>query len=206
MTLDPVVLLGLRLALALLFLSAAAHKLRDLVGFRRVLSAYQVLPEGLVPGAAIALAGFESTVGAGLLLGVVPVAADAFVAAADVLNDTRASGVFRGSALLGACLLLLYAAAIAFNLARGRRSIDCGCGGPGGERPIGAMLVARNVCLVVLLGLSVVPAAGRPVFWLDAVTVTAVVAASALLYAAGDVAAANAARQQAPRRPAWSTP
>ena len=45
----------------------------------------------------------------------------------------------------GAALLLAYAAVMAINLVRGRRFIDCGCGGA--AQPLSLGLVLRNVVL-----------------------------------------------------------
>ena len=49
---------------------------------------------------------------------------------------------------LATALFTLYGLAIAINLLRGRRDIDCGCGGDG--TPISWTLVLRNVVLVAL--------------------------------------------------------
>lgn len=175
---DPVVQLALRSGAALLFLSAAVHKLRDLAGFRAALAGYRLLPRRALAPAAAGLAVAEIAVGAACLV-------PALAAAA---------------CLAGAGLLALYAGAIAFNLARGRRAIDCGCGGPGGRRPLGAGLAFRNAALVALLLVAALPATARPFVGLDAVTGAGWLAALVLLYAAADVALANAARLQAALR------
>lgn len=180
--LDPVPWLVLRAGLAALFAAAAAHKLRDLPGFRAALSGYALLPGALVPAAALALAGVELA-----------------VAVLCLLPPAGAAGP------LGAAgLLALYGAAIAANLARGRGEIDCGCGGPGGGRPLGAGLVARNALLAVLALLAAPPAAPRPPVWLDAASVACGLGALVLAYAALDVALANAARLRRGGG-AWST-
>ena len=57
MTLDPVLATALRLLLALLFTSAAMHKLADLPAFRIVLYDYDLLPRTLVtPATALVVA------------------------------------------------------------------------------------------------------------------------------------------------------
>lgn len=97
---DPALQLVVRVAGALLLVSAASHKLRDREGFRAALAGYRLLPEsfaGLIVTAEIAI-------GIGLLA-------------------TPRAGV------AAAALLALYAGAIGVNLARGRREIDCGCAG-----------------------------------------------------------------------------
>jgi hypothetical protein len=182
--LDPAIQLVLRLAGALLFLAAAAHKLREPADFRAALLGYRLLPPRAVPLAAGALAALEGAAGVALLL---PAGAPA-------------------GALAGAGLLAVYGGAIAVNLRRGRRDIDCGCGGPGGRRPLGWALVARNAVLIAGLGASTLPLAERAISTLDLLSIPAAVAALALLYAAADVALANQARLGAGRDRAWSAP
>ncbi len=172
MSADPVVAMALRAGAALLFAAAAAHKLRDLPAFRAALAGYRLLPATALAPAAWAFVGVELAVAVGCL--VPALAPRACVAAAG--------------------LLALYALAIAVNLARGRRGIDCGCGGPGGRRPLGIGLVLRNLALAALLLGAALPSGPRPLVWLDAVTATTLLGAIALLYAASDVALANAAR------------
>jgi hypothetical protein len=106
--------------------------------------------------------------------------------------------------LAGALLLALYGAAIGINLVRGRRAIDCGCGGPGGSRPLRADLVARNGGVALLLCVAALAPGPRTLVWIDAATVAGAIAMLALLYAAIDVAAANAARLHSEDAPAWA--
>ena len=106
---DPTVDVVLRVSLALLLLEAAAHKARDLGRFRATLAAYRVLPAAWTSPAATSVVAAELAT-AGALVGPVP----------------RALG-----SVAAAVLLLVYAAAIGANLARGRRHIDCGCSGRG---------------------------------------------------------------------------
>lgn len=179
---DPALQLALSGATALLFLSAAVHKLRGFGDFRTALGAYDVLPAAALGPAAGALAAAEVAIGVGCLL----------------------PGVAPAACIAGAGLLALYSGAIALNLSRGRRSIDCGCGGPGGRRPISAGLLARNAALAALLLLAALPAGARPIVWLDAVTAVSLLAALALLHAALDVALANAARLRLEEGPAWT--
>jgi hypothetical protein len=172
---DPAAQLALRLALAVLFAAAAVHKLRDRAGFRAVLRDYAILPGGLVGAASLAVPSAEATLAAGLLL-----------PATRVVASLAAAG-----------LLSLYGVAIAMNLARGRRAIDCGCAGPGGPRPLSGGLVARNAALAAAALACAAPVASRPLGWIDAGTVVGALLAVALLYAAADVALANAARPRA---------
>ena len=160
MSVDPAFQGVLRGGLVLLFAAAALHKLRAPREFAATLADYRLLPGALVPAAAAALVGAE--VALALALG---------------------TGRFEPEALFAAAALLaLYSLAIAANLARGRREIDCGCLGPAGRQPLSAWLLARNLLLVAAC-LALVPApAPRPLHLTDAVTVAGGVAVLALLW------------------------
>ncbi|MGH7787783.1 MAG: MauE/DoxX family redox-associated membrane protein [Candidatus Binatia bacterium] len=167
---DPLFSLVARGALALLFASAAVHKLRDIDAFRRAVEGYELLPPlWAVPAGALLIAG-ELGLAVGLWLPrVAPVAS------------------------LGAALLLgLYAWAIAVNLRRGRRDLDCGCGGPARRQMISPALVWRNSLLAAVALLAALPVSGRSLTWFDGGTLVAAVASLALLYAAADGLLANA--------------
>jgi hypothetical protein len=162
--LDPTIRITLRAALALLFVWSASHKLRDAVGFRRALGNYQLVPDRwLAPTAALLIA---AELGAAVGLWLPGLGADAACAAAG--------------------LLALYAGAIAINIARGRRDIDCGCGRVAGDQPLSVALVIRNCVLGVAALASALPAAPRALTWIDGITVFASVVTLALLYAAVD--------------------
>lgn len=173
--LDPALQLLARALLSILFASAAAHKLRDVASFRSALEAYELVPTlWTVPVGAVLIAA-EIGVALGLWLPrVAPVAAVA-----------------------AAALLALYAGAIAVNLARGRRDIDCGCAGPARRQPISRALVARNAVLAAVALASALPATARALTWIDAVTIIAGGALLALLYAAAEGLLANAPRSRA---------
>src|SRR5579862_6991362 len=156
---DPAVGALLAGALALLFVSAALHKLRGLARFAADLRAYRVLPEGAAALAWV-LPLLELTVGAGLLV-----------------RSSR-----RGACAAGAALLLVYAIAIAINLLRGRRDLACGCGGPDDRRPIAAWMVWRNLALAALLGALLLPWGARSLGGADALTIGAGTIVTALLY------------------------
>jgi len=167
---DPAVDAALRAAFALLFLVAANHKLRDPGRFRTTLAEYRLLPGPVVPLAAM------------LVIGVEVVVAIALLAPA-----RRAPGP--GAA---AAVLAVYGAAIAVNLARGRRHIDCGCVGPAVRRPISGWLVARNAALAAAALAAVAPVRPRPLVWVDALTVMGATATLAALYASVDRLLAHA--------------
>lgn len=161
--LDPAIGILLIACFAVLFASAALHKLRDLPHFTEVLRAYRVLPAGaghLAPLVALA----EAAVALGL---VVPAARS-------------------GTALAGAALLLAYAAAITVNLGRGRRDLACGCGGPDEARPIAPWMVARNLTLALLLVMTLLAWKTRPLELTDALTIGGGTLIATLLYACLD--------------------
>lgn len=171
---DPVVTLVIRAGLVLLFASAAVHKLRDRTAFAGVLAAYRVVPATAVPAAALAVAAAEVAVAVALAVGSALGPAGAVV------------------------LLATYSSAIGFNLARGRRAIDCGCGAPGTRQPISEWLLVRNA-LLAAAALALVPAPGvtRPLAWVDWVSVAGGVAVAALVWTAAHGLAAAAHRVQA---------
>ena len=163
---DPVVDLTLRTAMALVFVAAVSHKLRDPGRVRATLAEYRLLPDGLAP---------------------LVVAAEVAAAGALLVPGTRAAGL-----LAAAALLLVYGAAIAINLARGRRDIDCGCAGLGVRRPISGWLVARNAALAAAALAGLAPVHPRGLVWVDAVTVAGATAALAACYASLDRMIAHA--------------
>jgi hypothetical protein len=169
---DPVVAAVLRGGLALLLVIAAGHKARALDRFRATLADYRLLPARAVPLAATLVVGVE--VGIALAL---------------VLSASRTAGP-----LLAAALLAVYTLAIAINLARGRRDIDCGCGGPALHQPLGGRLVVRNAVLIAAALAAVLPLRSRAITAVDALTVVAGTIALAALSAAADRLMANVAR------------
>ena len=56
-------------------------------------------------------------------------------------------------------LLLLYSAALAMNILRGRKQLDCGCGGA--TQGLGWGLVVRNLTLVAIAAPALEPQASR---------------------------------------------
>ena len=160
--LDPVLGLALRSSVALVLLSAAVHKLRDPAAFAAVVADYRLVPRAsaLVLSRLIILA--ELMVGATL-----PIA--------------------RGAAVGAFALFAMYSAAIAINLRRGRRDLDCGCAGPARRVPIGPSLLVRNAVLIAGSLAALLPSAARDLVWLDGVTLIASIAALALLYGAAEI-------------------
>jgi len=157
--LDPAIGMLLVGCLALLFASAALHKVRNLARFTEVLRAYRVLPDA-----------------AGRLAAAVPVL-ELAVAIGLLIPTTRPP-----AALTGVALLFTYAAAIAVNLVRGRRDLACGCGGPDEARPIAPWMVLRNLALALLLAGTLAPWQVRAMLATDVLTIGGGVAVATLLY------------------------
>lgn len=157
---DPVFPLALRVALALLFAGAAVHKLREHEAFRAALAEYALLPRAALAPVSALLPGLEL----------------ASVVALIVWPSAGAAGI--------ATLLLLYAGAMAVNVARGRRDLDCGCGGPAGGQRVGPGLVLRNVVLAALALAIALPVRERALGAVDAVTVLGLVSTFAASWAA----------------------
>jgi hypothetical protein len=161
--------------IALVLITGAASKLYDRADFALAVEAYELVPERLVPAFALLFPMTELL--AAILL---------------VPESTRPLGIVASVAVL-----LAATAAVVVNLNRGRRMIDCGCGGASGRQPISWWLVLRNTLLAVVLVVS-------PFAMATLDTVGAVMGALAFvtLYAAADQLLANGLRQAALRRPA----
>ena len=166
---DPLVVAIAAAVLVLVFVRGLWHKLADHALFRVILADYGLLPERLLPAAAVGIAVAEAVVVAGL-----------------VLPATRPA-----AAIGAAILLALYAGAIAINLNRGHVTIDCGCGGPG--HGLSWLLVARNVALVAVAGLAALPASGRDLGAADAAILALAAVTVWLLIAGLEQAASNSA-------------
>lgn len=164
---DPSVDAILRAALALLFAAAVRHKLGDLPALRAAIAGYRLVPRGLEGLASALVIGGEASV---VLLLATP--------------GRRDAGLYAAAALLAG-----YAAAMGVNLARGRRDLDCGCGGPG--QPISGWLVGRNLVLAAVALGATSPIAERPLMWIDACTVVGALAALAALWGAAGHLVAN---------------
>jgi uncharacterized membrane protein YphA (DoxX/SURF4 family) len=101
---SPWLTVRVQIALGIFFVVAALPKVVDPPAFAHMIYNYRIVPGAFVNLMALVMPWFELLTGIALILGI----------------WTRAS-----AALIGA-LLLVFIAAIAFNLARGN-AIDCGC-------------------------------------------------------------------------------
>lgn len=139
--LDTLPQLTLALALAALFGAAALHKLRAREQWPAIVRQYRLLPDALAIAVAL----------------LVPLT-EALAAAALLWPRTRVAG-----ALTVTALLLAYTSALAINLRRGRRSIDCGCFGSARRQGIAPWMVGRNLVLAALALALLLPTNGRAV-------------------------------------------
>jgi len=179
MTIDPAVAALIVSCTALLFATAAIHKLRDLRRFEEIFAAYGLFPVPARWRLARAVPALEALVAAGLLL-----------------DEAR-----KAAACVGIALLLTYAAAIGVNLSRGRRDLACGCGGPDDRRPIAPWMVWRNIFIAALSALIVmVPWSSRVLVPTDLVTIGCGTAACALVYLCLDRLLGRTARLSAQLR------
>lgn len=160
---DPVLHWAVRGGLAAMFASAAVHKLRDVASFAATIRSYRVLPAAASATAAVVLPIAEFATAIALVVRFSPYA---------VANALA--------------LLALYSAAIALNLARGRRDIDCGCLGPGHRQPLSEWLLVRNATAAIAATVLLAPVETRPWSWLDAVAGSLCVACFAMLWVAAN--------------------
>ena len=170
--LDPVVSHLLALGGALLFGTAAWGKLRSFAGFRATLTDYRVVPERFTGAVSVTICCVELAVSAGL-----------------PWPGTRAP-----AAVLGTTLLLVYAAAIAVNLLRGRRDVDCGCG----RQPtvIAGWLVIRNMMLAALLTVLQMPVSSRVLGLADYATIAGALIGTVLLFLSAEALLARPTARQ----------
>ena len=137
------------MAVGLVFVQAGLAKLRHRELLTGVVANYRLLPASLVGPVATLLPPVELLVGIALLLGGHWLAATGAMA-----------------------LLLVFAAAMAINVGRGRSQIDCGCGRSQLRQPLSWLLVGRNVALSAVLLPRLLPTpAQTPALTLTDVTI-----------------------------------
>ncbi len=160
----------LAVALAMLFAASAAMKFAAPTQFASAMENYRILPSMLVAPVAWALPALEALGAVGILF-----------------PATRC-----GASWLIAALLALFTAAIAVNLARGRREIDCGCFGTALRQTLSGWLIARNAILVAAAVAIEVPVHWRPLDVADFVTIGFGAATLTVLYASMNYLLSNA--------------
>lgn len=120
------------LLLSYLFVVGGWQKFAGTRYFQAVIADYRIVPASWAPWLARCLPVVELLAGLALLI-----------------------PILRLPALVTVTVLLTgYTAAIAFNIIRGRRDIDCGCAGPGQQQTISGWLLGRNLLLIALALLS----------------------------------------------------
>lgn len=118
---------ALRVAIAGVFVFAAAPKLADPASFALEIDNYRMVPEALVGSMAVIVPVLELVVAAALLTGIHA----------------------RGAALLAGGMLLTFAGAMVQAMARGI-DLDCGCFGSALEMQVSGFTVARNLVLALM--------------------------------------------------------
>jgi hypothetical protein len=170
MILDPTIVAVACAAIATIFLGSAAMKFWQPKEFRAAVESYRLVPEAISVWLGWIIPALELAGAIGL-----------------VMAATRG-----GAALLLLCLIAMFTGAIALNLARGRRDLDCGCFGPLLRQPLSLWLVARNGLLALLVVVAFTPVRGRPLASLDYLTIIAAAAALVILYGAANYLLATA--------------
>lgn len=116
-------LLSFRILLAIIFISSAISKLKDINGHGALIAEYKITPINWSNPLAWINCIFELL--AGILL---------FI------------GYFQSPSLIVIIIFLVgYSFAVGINLVRGRSEMSCGCGGVVGDNPISWFLVIRNI-------------------------------------------------------------
>jgi hypothetical protein len=161
---DPAIVLLAQACVSLLFGVAAAHKLLHRYQFVAALEAYELTSRRFNTAIARVVPVLELAAAIGIWIA-----------------PTRLS-----ASLLAVTLLVIYAAAVAINLARGRRDLDCGCTAFGRRSPIAGWMVVRNSILAMAAVLVSAPVSSRTLTLTDALTVAGGLCVLTLLYMAVD--------------------
>lgn len=166
---DPIITMAAVLTLSVIFASAASHKIIHRAWFRRQVQEYELIHPLLVPAAAIMLPITELIIALGLLW-----------------SNSRPY-----AAVLVLLVITTYALAIAINLIKGRKDIDCGCSGPGMQQPLQPGLLLRNLFLAILAFFALLPALSRSLSLFDSFVMLLAATVLILLYTAADLWLAN---------------
>jgi hypothetical protein len=163
---DPVLANVSLATTAIVTLIGAIAKARQLDAFTRAVAGFRLVPHALVPAVAWAVPACEAGAVAALLV-----------------PQTRTLG-----ALALVALFALFAAALAFNVARGHTDFDCGCSGFAAAHAdvpnrIGWPHVARVLFLAALAACAGLPQTARDIVWFDDLSVIggSLIAVAALL-------------------------
>ncbi len=171
-TLDPIYALTIVILIAFVFALAGIHKVMDYARHAGVVADYRVVPVWFVP-----------------LLAPLLIVLEFGVAVLVLLPGTRSAGL-----ILTIGLLLIYILAIGLNLVRGRTSIDCGCGWGSQGQQINAWLIVRNLVMIVLCVMALLPSTNRLLQPVDLILAAVAGAALIAIYSIGDLLIANGSK------------
>ena len=160
LTFDPALNLIAALVLSYVFVLAGLHKCRAPAAFAATLANYRILPEGLARQGVYLVPVAEIMTGVALLI----------------------PATVQLAALSAGGLLCVYIAAIGINLLRGRRNIDCGCGGPAQKQTISEWMIVRNGLLLVLAFIAGSRVEPRALLWFDWLTIILATVMGCLFY------------------------
>ncbi|MFT5132128.1 MAG: putative membrane protein YphA (DoxX/SURF4 family) [Gammaproteobacteria bacterium] len=160
MTFDPIIPVTCALTLSYVFVVAGFHKIRDIVEFKSTLENYQVVPTFLLSFFVYLIPVLELLTGIALI---VPFTSELAAISASVL-------------------LIMYLFAMGINLVKGRRTIDCGCGGTEQKQNISEWLLLRNGVLLFFAYCVTATVEGRGLIWLDWVVVVLSTVIACLFY------------------------
>jgi len=169
MALDPAIRDLCAFALALIFGASGAMKMRNLEMFESSLANYRLAPTRMEKPLAYVFPILECAGAMGLLI-----------------SSTRT-----GAASMLLALLATFTGAIAINLIRGRRNIDCGCFGPLLRQELSGWLLLRNFFLMFVAAAVTLPKGSRALESLDLATIILGATTMVILYASANVAIAN---------------
>jgi hypothetical protein len=167
---DPTLTWTVAAVFSMLFAASAAMKFTDLSRFAAAVGSYRVLPRIFIAPAAFIIPVAEGAGALGLLFPKTRIMAGVLIAA----------------------LLAMFTGAIAINLMRGRRDIDCGCFGAALRQKLSGGLVARNLMLLAAITALAVPMRTRALGIADFTTIAFGAATLTTLYASLNYLLANA--------------
>lgn len=157
---DPLVALTISLSLAALMAGAAAHQLFAWTEWQGVVRNYRLVPDD-----------------AAVVLGALLLCGEVLAGVLLLLPFARPVG-----ASATALMLVLYAAAMGINIARGRTEIDCGCFGSRWRHGISRWMVGRNILLAILALALCMPTTQRPLTVFEVVLSVGIVVTLGFLY------------------------
>ena len=123
----------------IVFVEAGLAKMRHRDLLPGVVANYRLLPGALVAPVAAILPPVELGLGFGL-----------------IVSSMTGGGPLHWFAVPAAALFVVFAAAMAINIVRGRRMIDCGCGRSQLRQPLSWGLVVRNLVLAALVAIHAI--------------------------------------------------